>query len=81
MKKKLFLFVTFDGVTFSSDELDEPDVDNLQVLGYGEGLDEDEAFKDFLAQNQWVLEKRFEEAICVEIKNRIYKGKVFSLKG
>jgi len=44
-------------------------------------LDEDEAFKDFLAQNQWVLEKRFEEAICVEIKNRIYKGKVFSLKG
>lgn len=80
MKKKLFLFVTFDGVTFSSDELDEPDVDNLQVLGYGEGLDEDEAFKDFQAQNQWVLEKRFEEAICVEIKNRIYKGKVFSLK-
>ena len=80
MKKKLFLFVTFDGVTFSSDELDEPDVDNLQVLGYGEGLDEDAAFKDFLAQNQWVLEKRFEEAICVEIKNRIYKGKVFSLK-
>ncbi|MFA4925936.1 MAG: hypothetical protein WC524_04710 [Candidatus Aminicenantales bacterium] len=80
MKKKLFLFVTFDGVTFSSDELDEPDVDNLQVLGYGEGLDEDEAFKDFLAQNQWVLEKRFEEAICVEIKNRIYKRKVFSLK-
>lgn len=80
MKKKLFLFVTFDGVTFSSDELDEPDVDNLQVLGYGEGLDEDEAFKDFLAQNQWVLDKRFEEAICVEIKNRIYKRKVFSLK-
>ena len=80
MKKKLFLFVTFDGVTFSSDELDEPDVDNLQVLGYGEGLDEDEAFKDFQAQNQWVLDKRFEEAICVEIKNRIYKGKVFSLK-
>ena len=80
MKKKLFLFVTFDGVTFSSPELDEPDVENIQVLGYGEGLDEDEAFKDFLAQNQWVLEKRFEEAICIEIKQRIYKGKVFSLK-
>ncbi len=80
MKKKLFLFVTFDGVTFSSPELDEPDVENIQVLGYGEGLDEGEAFRDFLAQNQWVLEKRFEEAISVEIKHRIYKGKVFSLK-
>jgi len=75
MKKKLFLFVTFDGVTFSSDELDEPDVDNLQVLGYGEGLDEDKAFKDFLAQNQWVLEKRFAEAICVEIKTGFTRGK------
>jgi hypothetical protein len=80
MKKKLFLFVTPDGVTYSSAELYEPDVDNFQVLGCGEGLNEDEAFKDFLAENEWVLEKGFEEAICVEIKHRIYKGKVFSLK-
>ena len=80
MKKKLFLFVTPDGVTFSSAELYAPDVDNYQVLGYGEGSDEGEAFKDFLAENQWVIKTGFQEAICVEIKQRIYKGRVFSLK-
>lgn len=80
MRKRLFLFITPDGITYSSPELSEPDVCNFQVLGYGSGVDEDEAFKDFLSHNQWVYGTEFREAICLEIKQKIYEGKSFSLK-
>ncbi len=80
MRKKLFLFVTPEGITFSSPELTEPDVENFQVLGYGEGLNEDEAFKDFLTKNQWLEETKFEEAIAIEIKQKINEGKTFYLR-
>jgi len=80
MKRKLCLFVTPDGVTYSTPELSEPDVENYQVLGYGEGLNEDEAFRDFLKNNQWLVDTKFEEAIAIEIKQKINEGKSFYLK-
>jgi hypothetical protein len=80
MKKNLFLFVTPDGVTYSSSKFIDPDVENFQVLGYGEGFNEDDAFEDFLSKNQWILKTEFEEAICIGIKQKIYEGKSFCLK-
>ncbi|MCX8160572.1 MAG: hypothetical protein N3G18_06545 [Candidatus Saccharicenans sp.] len=80
MIKRLFLFITPDGVTYSSYDLNEPDVDNFQVLGYGEGENEDEAFQDFKSQNQWLMNTEFDETICIEIKHRICEGKCFRLK-
>lgn len=80
MKKKLFLFITPDGITYSSPELNEPDVDNYQILGYGEGFNENEAFKDFKSQHPWLKDTKFEEAICIEIKQKIHEGKTFCLK-
>ncbi|WP_297478000.1 hypothetical protein [Thermococcus sp.] len=56
MRKRLFMFVTPDGFTYSSPHVLSPDVDNFQVLGFGEGKDEEEAFKDFLQSNGWVLD-------------------------
>lgn len=80
MKSKLFLFVTPDGVTYSSSSKLEPDVDNYQVLCYGRGETEEEAFEDFKKQNEWVYFTDFEKAICIEVKTEIYDGKVFDLK-
>ena len=80
MGKRLFLFLTPDGVTYSSPELNEPDVDNFQVLGYGQGSDEDVAFVDFKSKNPWLEDTEFEETISVEIKHKIHEGKYFSLK-
>ena len=48
MKRKLFLFITPDGVTYSSPDKIYPDVDNFQVLGESEGWDEEDAFKSFI---------------------------------
>jgi len=79
MRKRLFMFVTPDGVTYSSPNEIYPDVENLQVLGFGEGLNEEEAFEDFIKKNKWVLETQFNEVICIEVKSRIYQGKRFYL--
>lgn len=79
MRKRLFLFVTPDGITYSSSSKLYPDVDNLQVLGECEGIDENDAFETFIRKNKWVLDTDFQEVICVEIKTRLSKGKIFIL--
>lgn len=79
MKKRVFLFITPDGVTYSSALKIYPDVENLQVLGYGEGATEEEAFDNFIEQNKWILDTEFKEIICVEIKRKISEGKTFYL--
>ncbi len=80
MSEKLFLFLTQEGVTYSSSSKIYPDVDNFQVLGYGKGVTEEEAFDDFIKNNQWLLETDFNEVISIEIKSKISQGKVFYLK-
>ena len=80
MKKRLFLFLTPDGVTYSSSRKIYPDVDNFQVLGHGEGASEEEAFKSFIRENKWILDSDFKEIICIEVKMKISQGKKFVLK-
>jgi len=80
MKKRLFLFITPDGVTYSSSGKISPDVDNFQVLGEGEGITEEDAFKSFIEKNKWVLDTDFKEVICIEVKSKISQGKSFVLK-
>ncbi|NHV06282.1 MAG: hypothetical protein HA495_02975 [Thaumarchaeota archaeon] len=78
--KRRFLFLTFEGVTYSSPEETEPDVENLQVLGYAEGKNKEEAFENFLKENKWILETSFSEVICIEVKERISEGKTFYIE-
>jgi hypothetical protein len=80
MKKRLFMFVTSDGFTYSSADEVYPDVNNFQVLGFGKGVNEEEAFRNFIQDNKWVLETHFREVISVEVKHRIYEGKRFILE-
>jgi len=79
MRKRLFMFVTPDGSTYSSPNVLAPDVDNFQVLGFGEGKDEEEGFRDFPQNNMWVLDTCFNEVIRVEVKHRIHDGQLFYL--
>ncbi|NJE43198.1 hypothetical protein [Thermococcus sp. GR6] len=79
MRKRLFIFITPDGATYSSPNEIYPDMENFQVLGFGEGLNEEEAFENFIKNNKWVLETQFNEVISIEVKSRIYQGKRFYL--
>lgn len=78
--KKIFLFLTPDGVTYSSPKRLYPDVDNLQVLGYGEGDDEEDALKNCIQNNKWVFDTDFDAVFCVEIKGKISPRKRYFLK-
>lgn len=80
MKNRFFLFLTSDGVTYSSCEELYPDVDNLQVLGWAEGSTMEEAFERFLKANRWILDTNFKNVICVETKTKIHEGKRFLIR-
>jgi len=80
MKKRLFLFLTPDGLTYSSSGKTYPDVDNFQILGHGEGVNENEAFESFIRENKWILDTDFKEIICIEVMSKISQGKSFVLK-
>jgi hypothetical protein len=79
-RKRKFLFLTLEGITYSSPEKIEPDVDNLQVLGYAEGKNKEEAFENFLKDNKWFFKTSFSEVICIEVKEKISEGTLFYIK-
>ncbi len=80
MKGRLYLFLTPDGVTYSSCEEVYPDVENFQVLGWAEGNTEEEAFEEFVKNNKWVLKTNFENVVCIEVRKGIHEGTWFSLR-
>ncbi|AEF96217.1 hypothetical protein [Methanotorris igneus] len=80
MNKRKFLFLTFEGFTYSQKESIAPDVENIQVIGYSEGKDEYEAFNNFVLRNSWILDTGFNEIICIEVKQAISEGKRFYLE-
>jgi len=80
MKKRLFLFITPDGLTFSCPDLEYPDVENLQVVGWEGGITEEDAFENFLRNNSWILNTCFNKIICLEVKNEVHKAKEFFIK-
>ncbi len=60
-----YIFLTAEGHTFQpGSECMEPDVQNLQVLGFGKGATSQEAFDDFLNTYHWLRGMAFCEAFC-----------------
>lgn len=78
-----FIFITQEGHTFQpNSEASLPDVDNMQVLGFAKGHDENEAFENLLNANEWLSKTFFDEVQCLELKHLEYhsQAKIFSLK-
>ena len=70
-----FTFVTTEGITFQPDsENIEPDVENAQVLGFEDGVNEGDAFQNLLKNNSWVVESNFNEVVIYELKNKKIAG-------
>ena len=67
---KKFIFITTEGYTYQPDsESTTPDIENLQVLGFGEGKTVDEAFLDMIGENPYLRDTNFDEATGIELKN------------
>ncbi len=68
-----FIFLTYEGHTFQPDsESIEPDIDNLQVLGFGCGKNSEEAFQNFINENDWIRQTTFREIVGIELKEEDY---------
>lgn len=61
-----FIFYTFEGYTESpAGEI----VENLQILGFENGDNENEAFKTLINNNKWIIESGFnkDKIICKQL--------------
>lgn len=64
---KKYIFITHEGTTSSPNE---NEVENLQVIGIVENVDnENEALKKLVIENEWIIDAEFnvEEFICYQI--------------
>jgi len=67
---KKYIFVTNEGFTYQPDsEASEPDIENMQVLGFGNGSSAKVAFDDMIANNPHLYKTNFNETIGLELKN------------
>ena len=75
---KKFIFITSEGFTFQPNNEDyEPDIENMQVVGFGEGDTIDNAIKFMLKENSYLRKTSFNKIIGIEIKD--YKQSVLYL--
>lgn len=68
-----YIFVTIEGYTFQpNSESSTPDVENLQVLGFASGKNEQQAFDNLIAENSWLLDTSFRDVKCIQLKHLQY---------
>ena len=72
---KKFIFLTKEGFTETPDN---KDIENLQVLGFANGKDAEEALDILKQENKYLKDTNFDDIIVMELKNN--KEHYFSLK-
>ncbi|GAH69035.1 unnamed protein product, partial [marine sediment metagenome] len=56
----------------------EPDIENMQVIGFGEGDTVDDAMENMIQENPYLRDTKFNKVIGMEVKS--YKQSVLFLK-
>ncbi len=65
-----YIFITTEGFTFQpGSESTEPDIENMQVIGFGQGDSPRQAMRDMLEGNPYITETAFDEVLAIEILN------------
>lgn len=76
---KKYVFITSEGFTFQpGSESAEPDIENLQVVGFAKGNSPEEAINSLLKTSPHIAETSFDEVTALELKSE--KGTSYSLK-
>ena len=75
---KKYIFLSVEGITFQPDsESVEPDIENVQVIGFAEGKNSDMAFRKLVKENSYLLETNFDEIFSYELSESYEKTKLF----
>jgi len=78
VKIKNYIFLTSEGYTFQpQSECLEPDIDNLQVIGFAKGTNSQEAFYNLVKNNEYLLKTTFEEVFCYELVENYKERKAY----
>jgi|LGVF01.2.fsa_nt_gb hypothetical protein len=79
-KTKHYIFLTIEGSTFQPDSTSiEPDIENIQVIGFASGNESQDAFEQLLKENAYLVETNFDEIFSLALSGSTEK-KYFSLK-
>jgi hypothetical protein len=63
-----YIFLTDEGYTFQPDTEAEPVViDSLQTIGTARGTDAMDAYRNLLAENPLLAERKFEKIFCYQV--------------
>jgi hypothetical protein len=63
-----YIFLTDEGYTFQPETEDEPVViDSLQTIGTARGADAMDAYRNLLAANPHLQERKFEKIFCYQV--------------
>lgn len=63
-----YIFLTDEGYTFQPNvEGEAIEMENLQVIGFAEGINADEAYKNLLIENPYLEETNFEWIFCYQL--------------
>lgn len=78
MEFKNYIFLTTEGMTFqeNSDSI-EPDIENLQVMGFAKGKNSYEAFRKLIEENSYLLNTSFDEIFSYELSRDYEETKEF----
>lgn len=63
---RYFIFLTEEGFTKTPED---EDIENLQVFGIANGLNEKDAFNNFIEGNTYLKKTGFKEVIAMELVN------------
>jgi len=70
---KSYIFITEEGYTYQQNsDSPDPDIENCQVIGFAKGNNESEAFDNLIKEHEYLLATKFNEIICIELKNEDY---------
>lgn len=65
---KSYIFLTNEGNTYQPGSKGiEPDIENVQVIGIANGSNSDDAFKNLIIENDYLLKTRFNDIFSYEL--------------
>jgi len=81
-KNNNFIFLTTEGFTFQPDSTNiEPDIENLQVIGFSDGVNAEDAIEKLLENNQYLKQTSFNEIFSMELADSTKKTYFLLKKG
>jgi len=74
-----YIFLTTEGLTYQPNSASpEPDIENMQVIGFAQGDTVQEASRNLLDLNEYLADTNFDEIFAIELAND--HREYFSLK-